>query len=127
MMSDSGAGSDAGNDRKGRADRLHHREYVVLRALAALNDEPPTSCGLMDISVGGAKLKMDFGSPEVGDRIMLIVEILGFRAAGNVIRTFYTPTGLEVAVRFEQEHAEIPAKLLQYKLRSHEHFKRGRR
>ncbi len=125
-MMDPGAGDDGGKDRKGRADRQYHREYVVLRALMSINEEAPVSCGLMDISVGGCKCKMDFGTPEEGDEVLVSVESIGFRGKGRVIRTYYTPTGLEVAIQFLDPQKEVPGKLLQYKIRSHEVFLRGR-
>jgi len=119
-MKDSGAGKSAGSDRKGKADRQFHRDYAVLRAIMSINEEAPVSCGLMDISVGGAKCKMDFGEPKEKDKILLFVEAIGFRGKGSVIRTYYTPTGLEVAIKFDELQKDIPGKMLQYKIRSHE-------
>jgi hypothetical protein len=104
----------------GKAARRFQREYLVLRAFASFNADNPVSCGLMDISVAGAKLKVDHASPEAGDRVFLQVEAIKVRANGAVVRTFYTPTGLEVAVKFDQLYDEIPGRLLEYKLKSHE-------
>jgi hypothetical protein len=104
----------------GKAARRFQREYLVLRAFASFNAGNPISCGLMDISVAGAKLKVDHASPDAGDRVFLQVEALKVRANGAVVRTYYTPTGLEVAIKFDQMYDEIPGRLLEYKLRSHE-------
>lgn len=105
---------------EGKTARRFRREYLVLRAFASFNSGNPISCGLMDISVAGAKLKVDHASPEAGARVYLQVEALKVRAHGAVVRTYYTPTGLEVAIKFDQLCDEIPGKLLEYKLRSHE-------
>jgi hypothetical protein len=117
-MNDPGAGDDVTGERRGRADRRHHREYVVLRAVVIFNDGHPMSCGLMDISVGGARLKLDDTPPNDGDRVLLYVELLKFRGKGSVIRTYYTPTGTEVAIKFDEQQAGMPGKLLEYKLKS---------
>jgi hypothetical protein len=118
-MHDPGAGDDITGERRGRADRRHHREYVVLRAVVVFNDDPPISCGLMDISVGGARLKLDDTPPADGARALLYVEQLKFRGKAKVIRTYYTPTGTEVALQFEEQQHGMPGKLLEYKLKSH--------
>lgn len=118
-MADSGAGDDVTGERRGRADRRHQREYVVLRAVVVFNDGPPMSCGLMDISVGGARLKLDDLPPNDGDLALVYVEQLKFRGKATVIRTYYTPTGTEVALKFDEPQHGMPGKLLEYKLKSH--------
>lgn len=124
-MNDPGAGSDTG-ERRGRSDRKHHRESVVLRAVVIFNDGPPMSCGLIDISVGGARLKLDDTPPNDGDLALLYVEVLKFRAKATVIRTYYTPTGTEIALKFLEPQTNMPGRLLEFKLRSHS-FGRNRR
>lgn len=126
--------SDPGNnenddytvERKGRQDRRHSRESLVLRAVVVFDDGMPISCGLIDISVGGARIKTDYAVPSEGARIFLQVEALHFRQGGQVIRTWYTPTGVEVAVKFDREQVDLPGKVLQYKLRGFRDIK-GRR
>lgn len=117
-IADQGAGANSSPERKGKADRQHQREYVVLRAVVSFDGGPPSSCGLMDISAGGCRLKMEFEAPDVGATVVIGVESIAFRGSGKVVRTFNTPTGLEVAVKFNDLQQHIPAKLLQYKLRS---------
>lgn len=119
MTVDNGAaGDDVPSERKGRADRAHPREYVVLRAVVCFNTEPPLSCGLIDLSAGGARLKLEHLMPEVGSTVALEVGAIGVRVTGKVIRTWDTPTGLEVAIQFNSIQPAIPGKLLQYKLQS---------
>ncbi|MEK8023071.1 MAG: PilZ domain-containing protein [Candidatus Hydrogenedentota bacterium] len=117
-MTDLGAGANTPPERKGKADRQHHREYVVLRAIACFDNGPPTSCGLMDISAGGCRLKNEYDRPREGASTVIAVDAIQFRGIGTVVRTFDTPTGVEVAVKFDQLQPQIPAKMLQYKLKS---------
>lgn len=117
-MTDQGAGNDAPTERMGRADRRFMREYIVLRALVTIGDDPPISCGLMDISVGGAKIKYDAMPPPIDTRINLSVEALKVHTTGKIVRTFQTPTGIEIAVSFDRLYQEIPGRLLEYKIRS---------
>lgn len=126
-MNHDGNEDDKPSERKGRQDRRHARESLVLRAVAVFDEGMPISCGLIDISVGGARLKSDYAQPSEGSRVYIQVEALGFRGNGKVIRTYYTPTGVEVAIQFDREQVDLPGKLLQYKLRSHLSFQAGRR
>lgn len=110
-----------------KADRKHTREYLVLPASAVIDGAPPVSCGLMDISVGGAKIKIDGEAPAVGGIVSLGVDALHIRVKGTVIRTFNTPTGVEVALQFEKIYSEIPRGLLDYKLKSFKNLGGGKR
>lgn len=122
---DEGAGADAPPERRGRADRKYAREYIVLRAIVFFDDEPPLSCGLMDVSVAGAKVKLDDYSPEIGTKVLLQIDALKVRARGKVLRVFPTPSGIEVAIKFDQIYNNIPGRLLEYKLRSFQDSPRG--
>lgn len=118
-MSDRGARGDGiSPERRGRADRQHQREAVVLRAVTMFDGEPPLSCSVIDISPGGLRLKLEFLTPALGAEVALTIEALGVRVIGRVIRTYDTPTGLEVAVQFSSIQNQIPGKLLQYKLKT---------
>ncbi len=127
MIDDPGDFDDTPAERKGRQDRRHQRESLVLRAVVVFDDGMPISCGLIDISVGGARLKTDYAQPSENTKVFIQVEGLGFRGSGVVIRTYYTPTGVEVAIKFDKEQVDLPGKLLQYKLRSHLSYQPGRR
>lgn len=127
MIDDGGPEDDKPSERKGRADRRHQRESLVLRAVAVFDEGTPISCGLIDISVGGARLKTDYAQPAEGCKVYIQVEALSFRGTGKVVRTYYTPTGVEVAIQFDKEQQDLPGKLLQYKLKSHMNFQALRR
>lgn len=128
MADDPGAkGEDVPAERKGRADREHARESVVLRAVAVFDTDPPLSCGLMDISAGGCRLKLEYLAPRVDADVILAVDPIGLRVSGKVVRTYDTPTGLEVAIRFNSVQTQVPGKMLQYKLKSIGRLAGGRR
>lgn len=101
-----------------RADRKHTREYIVLRGVVVFGDSPAASCGLMDISVSGAKLKYDDLPPDLGAPVVLSVESLKLHVRGKVIRIYQTPSGTEIAVKFDRIFNEVPSRLLDYKLKS---------
>lgn len=125
MIEERAEGSSGPSDGN-RADRQHQREYIVLPASVSFDGDVPCSCGLMDISVGGAKIKVEIEAPEDNSEVSLAVDALKLRIRGSVIRTYSTPTGVEIAIRFERLYSEVPRGLLDYKLRSFRDNRGGR-
>lgn len=114
-------------EKKGREERKHARENIVLRVIAVFGEEYPVSCGLIDVSVGGARLKIDsLVPPPDSCPVVLSIESLKIRLRGKVLRSMPTTTGAEVAVRFDEQHGEVPGRLLEYKLRSYREYDSGR-
>lgn len=100
-----------------RADRKHRRERVPVPVLLIRGEGVRTSGGLVDISIAGVRVSVDH-PPMEGEEVTVKIDKFRLFAKGAILRIYPTSIGYDVGIKFHEEHPELTARLLEYKVRS---------